>query len=379
VMARLSSSSLLLAILLCFVLASFSAIPHVNASSTRYVFIRFDDGYQDQYVSARPVLNYYGYKASYFGIASCLQNVTIPDKVSYTYECMSWQEIQNLYSKGNEIVDHGEYEADMNHLSSSAEYYQIVTSRQAFLDHGITRLPDYSLPEGSGFTNSSLLSYIYNAGFEHAWGAYPPYGISNYNTIGTVFYPFDWIDNDLSMSAFKADVSHASSTFAVGLEFHLVLTNAAQVGSSNPYSISLSLFKSMIAYLHNKGFTVVLATKLPNYNGGVSSGTVSISTSSVSLQPGQTTQTSITIYNTESQPVTLQSITNFDSSGYPNLVGWFTNGSPFPDTLASGSSLTVAITVQASSSTTAGSYQITGQINTNTSVAPTFSIPITVS
>lgn len=193
-------------------------VPHVSATSTRYVFIRFDDGYQTQFVNAIPVLQQYGYKASYLGIAANIDSANAtPGIIHSTYESVSWSEITTLRNKGYEIVDHGNYEADMNSLSSSQLSYEIATSRQDFLNHGFTNLPDFALPEGTGFTNQTVLSTIYNAGFKHAWGAYVPYGVSNHNTLKVQFYPEDWIDNYLSVSAFESQVSQASGTYVVGL------------------------------------------------------------------------------------------------------------------------------------------------------------------
>jgi len=363
----------------------FSAIAAAAAYSgaPRYVVIRFDDGYQDQFVNALPVLQEYDLPAAFMTITAAIQNGIIPNnKVSYDWEYMSWQEIQTLYKAGYEIADHSATEAEMNQQTQAGLYYQVVQSRQAMISHGITYIPDFCLPYGDGGDNNTVTSYIYNAGFLHAWNAYPPLqGILNYNTLTTTWYPIDYADNDLSLAQFQSFASQASSSNVVGFEFHRIEINSAWVNSTNPYSITLKQFKQDMSYLKSAGYTVVLPTSLPEYNATVSSGggALSVSTSEVSMSPGQTVQTTLTVTNTESNSVTLQSLTNFQSSGYPNVVAWMSDSAQLPATLASGVSYKISITVQASSSTQARTYYLTGQINANNSESPTFSVPVSVS
>jgi peptidoglycan/xylan/chitin deacetylase (PgdA/CDA1 family) len=258
----------LLIFILLSVLSLGFVIPHASASSTRYIILRFDDGLQEQWVDARPVLNSYGYKGSYFAITDFMGNYAPTKTLTSASEYMSWQELEALYSQGNEIVDHSATHPDMNHLNSSQLYTEVVGSRQAIIDHGMSNIPDFALPYGDAISNTTVSNYILSSRFKHWWGAYQgECGICNYNKVGSVFIPIDLADNDLSLSQFKSFASRASSTFVVGFEFHHIESKASNVNSSNPYAISLAQFKQDIAYIHNNGFTVIQATKLPNYNG----------------------------------------------------------------------------------------------------------------
>jgi peptidoglycan/xylan/chitin deacetylase (PgdA/CDA1 family) len=349
------------------------------SASKRYVIIRFDDGYQDAWVNARPVLASYGFKASYLIITDAATNNGISNAIPGTFSYMSWQEIKSLYSHGNEIVDHSATHPDMDYLSSSQLNSEVVGSRQTLLNHGISNVPDFALPYGDSVYNSTVINYIYSNGFIHAWGAYEGQcGICNYNTLGSVWIPIDWVNNDTSVGALKSYLSEASSSFVVGLEFHQVEAKASNVNSSNPYGISLADFKADMAYLHNKGFTVVLATSLPHYKSVSGPDLISISSSPLTIQPAQTLQTSITVKNGEPSSVVLESLTNFLSSGSPSLTAWMTSSSELPSTLAAGSTYVVEITVQTSSSASAGTYYLTGQINCNNGQAPLFSITVYV-
>ncbi|MFZ0512342.1 MAG: polysaccharide deacetylase family protein [Candidatus Nitrosopolaris sp.] len=46
--------------------ANSSAIANVSAVHTRLAIINFDDGYKSQFTNAKPILDMYGFKASFF-------------------------------------------------------------------------------------------------------------------------------------------------------------------------------------------------------------------------------------------------------------------------------------------------------------------------
>lgn len=233
----------------------------------KYVMLRFDDSIQDQWVNALPILQNYSFPAAFFALTSALQNKTIPNTVQYTWETMSWKEMQCLYNEGYDIVDHGSAENIMTNMTLQQLQTQVVNSRQALINHGITYVPDFGLPSGAGFQNSTVISYILNAGFKHVWAAYPPgQGISNYTTLKTIWYPIDVVDNDTSLAQFRAFTSHANSSFVVGFEFHQIFADPAYANASQPYSMTLNQFKEDMAWLYNNGYTVILPTFLPNYN-----------------------------------------------------------------------------------------------------------------
>ena len=62
-------------------------------SSNKIVIITFGDGWKTQYTAAKPILDKYGFKASFF--VTC-NFVGLPAR-------MDWQEILALYHDGNDI------------------------------------------------------------------------------------------------------------------------------------------------------------------------------------------------------------------------------------------------------------------------------------
>ena len=82
------------------------------------------------------------------------------------------------------------------------------------------------------------------------------------------------------------------------------------------------------------------------------------------VQPGTTTNHSFTVTNTCAchNPLSITQLTNFLSSGYPDLTSWVVSGIP-SSVFLYGQSVTVTLAVQASSSLVIGStYQLTGTL-----------------
>src|SRR5918994_6985006 len=83
-----------------------SQSPLVNVNNTsdtlagnknnKFVVLTFDDGFKSQYTNAKPILDAYGYKAS-FGIVC--EDVGKADH-------MSWEEINELEEEGHDIGSH---------------------------------------------------------------------------------------------------------------------------------------------------------------------------------------------------------------------------------------------------------------------------------
>jgi peptidoglycan/xylan/chitin deacetylase (PgdA/CDA1 family) len=74
-----------------------------NNNTSKLVFLNFDDGFQSQYTYAKPILDKYGFKASFFVVCNYAGK---PDR-------MSWQEITTLHNEGYDIESHS-----MNHNQS---------------------------------------------------------------------------------------------------------------------------------------------------------------------------------------------------------------------------------------------------------------------
>jgi hypothetical protein len=125
-----------------------------NSTNNKLVMINFDDGYKSQLVYAKPILDKYGFKASFFIV--CGKVGTLPS-------WMSWQDIAQLKKDGMDIESHTMTHAHLNKLSTNALTYEIGGSKQCFASHGYnTTIFGYPLNLGSdkpGVVNLVAQSY----------------------------------------------------------------------------------------------------------------------------------------------------------------------------------------------------------------------------
>ena len=234
-----------------------------SSGGKKYVMLRFDDSLQDQWVNVLPILEKYGFKATFVTVAGSLTDNGISSNLTGPWENLSWQEIEWLYANGFQIVDHSMTHPDLTRQSLSGLNFQVVQSKLLFLEHGINYINefDFALPYGSGWDNQTLLNYIYGAGFTHVYTAWDVPGILNYSVIQTTWVPIDAADNDLSLSQFITFAGTASGTSAVGFMFHHVDDHVSGTG----YYVNVTSFANDMAYLNASGFTVIVPLQLPGY------------------------------------------------------------------------------------------------------------------
>ncbi|MGI0090512.1 MAG: LysM peptidoglycan-binding domain-containing protein [Nitrososphaerales archaeon] len=230
----------------------------------KYVVLRFDDSFQDQWINALPVLQQYHFKAVFLAITGAITNQGQGYSFGDGWVNLSWQEFQWLYDNGYEISDHSMTHADLTTLSCSGLYSEVYLSRQMLFNNGITYVPSFSLPYGSGVDNSTAMNYIYASGFSHVYpdGQDHNSAITNYNfdTIHTQWYEIDAANNE-SLSYFNSVVNQASGSNVIGIFMHHVDDHVA----GTTYYVNVTNFQQDMAYLANNGFTVILPSELPEY------------------------------------------------------------------------------------------------------------------
>jgi peptidoglycan/xylan/chitin deacetylase (PgdA/CDA1 family) len=136
-------------------------------ATTKLAIITFDDGYKSQFTSAKPILDHYGYTASFFIVcnfvgktAEEMNSSSIVNFVGKGVEQMSWQDIMTLYKNGHQIGAH-----TMNHLrnltsmSNSELNYEIGQSKHCLVDHRIFTTT-FAYPYENGKDNSTIVEKI---------------------------------------------------------------------------------------------------------------------------------------------------------------------------------------------------------------------------
>ena len=129
------------------------------SSNNKVVMINFDDGYKSQIRYAKPILDKYGFKASFFIV--CGKVATQPD-------WLNWQDIASLKKDGMDIESHTMTHAHLNTLVKmpSQLSYEIEGSKQYLASHGYNATI-FGYPNNLGSNIPSVVNMVakyYNLG-----------------------------------------------------------------------------------------------------------------------------------------------------------------------------------------------------------------------
>jgi peptidoglycan/xylan/chitin deacetylase (PgdA/CDA1 family) len=107
-----------------------------SASAETVVTLEFGHEMEHQYQVARPLLNKYGVHATFFVNSGF---------VGAGSDRMTWSQLQDLYSDGNEIAGHTVDHADPATLTPDQERHEVCDDRAALLAHGFAA-SDFGYP-----------------------------------------------------------------------------------------------------------------------------------------------------------------------------------------------------------------------------------------
>jgi hypothetical protein len=139
---------------LCIQQFGFNEIHAQSASETlpgdKAVILNFDDGRKSQYTQAKPILDKYGFKATFYAVCNYLDN-----KKGY----MSWKDIQTLYKEGHDIGSHSMNHAHLEKLSKKGVSFEVAQSKKCFEDHGINAT-SFAYPFNEGSSDKNVINII---------------------------------------------------------------------------------------------------------------------------------------------------------------------------------------------------------------------------
>jgi peptidoglycan/xylan/chitin deacetylase (PgdA/CDA1 family) len=126
-----------------------------NNNSSKVIILAFDDSPKSQFTLAKPLLDKYGLKGTFFTVC------TYVDKGSNGTDKgrMSWQDIKTLQSQGHEIESHTMTHGDLNLKSDQNLTYEIGGSKQCLADHGINSTI-FAYPASTGSKNATVINTV---------------------------------------------------------------------------------------------------------------------------------------------------------------------------------------------------------------------------
>ncbi|MFA5066394.1 MAG: polysaccharide deacetylase family protein, partial [Dehalococcoidia bacterium] len=215
----------------------------------KLVCITFDDGWQNQYDNALPVLQQHGFKATF-----AMVTTWIGDEGG---DCMTYPELHTLADQGMDIASHTRTHAHLPKVDAAKLQNEVAVSKTELENEGFTiRMLVYPYYE----YNDTVVTAVKNAGYICARsGALDhPYDPTD-TTDPNARYYIDAIEiNTQNLNTFKGIVDQATDHSVICLNYHSVSNDAGEPTPRTP----VANFGEQMQYLKDNGFTVVLLPDL---------------------------------------------------------------------------------------------------------------------
>jgi hypothetical protein len=124
-----------------------------NSTSNKVIILTFGNEPKSQYTYAKPILDNYGFKASFFVVCDWVST----DKDDNSH--MTWQDIETLHKEGHDIEAKSLNHKDLTKLSASELDFEVGESKKCLDDHNINATV-FGTPYGKGGDNSTVIDTI---------------------------------------------------------------------------------------------------------------------------------------------------------------------------------------------------------------------------
>ena len=126
-----------------------------GSNSSKIIILAFDDSPKSQFTLAKPILDKYGYKGSFFTVCNFVNNGIN----RFGNESMSWQNIKTLQQQGHDIESHTMTHTALHNRSQQDLIYEIGGSKQCLFDHGINSTI-FAYPASTGSENATIINIV---------------------------------------------------------------------------------------------------------------------------------------------------------------------------------------------------------------------------
>jgi hypothetical protein len=121
-------------------------------SNNKVVILTFGNAPKSQYTEAKPILDKYGFKASFFVVCNWINS----DKDN---SHMTWQDIETLHNDGHDIGAKSLNHKDLTTLSASELDFEVGQSKKCLADQNIDARV-FGTPYGAGWDNPTVIDTI---------------------------------------------------------------------------------------------------------------------------------------------------------------------------------------------------------------------------
>jgi peptidoglycan/xylan/chitin deacetylase (PgdA/CDA1 family) len=229
----------------------------------KVVILTFDDGYESQYSNAKPILDKYGFKATFYIVCNY---------VGSGDDRMTWEEIKSLQQEGHDIASHTMNHDDLSKLTPQEAEYEVAQSKQCLLEQGINP-KSFAYPFNGGSDEPSIISSVASH-YDLARTATDPLAFLNCsdNCDTSKYSIVGWShDSEKKNNAYNDQQMLERFVEVVNsqIEYNTNGVNAVPIliwhkidNSNEEYSTSTNLFDAELKYLHDNGFTVLTMADL---------------------------------------------------------------------------------------------------------------------
>jgi peptidoglycan/xylan/chitin deacetylase (PgdA/CDA1 family) len=243
----------------------------------KVAILTFDDNWKSQFTNARPALDKYGFKATFFIIC----NYVGRDNSTR----MNWQDVLNLQKEGHDIESHTMNHKNLNKLSASKLDYEVGQSKTCLHNHGVVNSTIIATPYNEGWNNATVTNSIAkyydiarsgNADIMflrcNRWVS-SQQDCRTYFSNGTLTYANRYSIRAWSHNFYDNLYSHNQTS--IFNKFIQVVNKQARYNvegsvdaipiieyhnidnQNTPYTTSIGLFTAEMKYLHDNGFTIL--------------------------------------------------------------------------------------------------------------------------
>ena len=269
-------------------LISFDTVLGESSVDRKYVILTFDDGYKSQYSNAKPILDKYDFKATFYVVCNYIENGK---------NHMTWDQIESLHKDGQDIGSHTMNHDDLSKMSDKEIEFEVGKSKECLLDHGINPL-SFAYPFISGNEDENVVNIVARY-YEYARAGNDPIMFLHCNRIADNQVSSKQIDchtfsddgtlnpvNRYSIIGWNHDSEkeeHSYSDSQMLDRFIEVVESQTKyrgndgtpngipiiiwhkIEDGNNHATSSELFNAELKYLNDNGFTVLTMADL-NYN-----------------------------------------------------------------------------------------------------------------
>jgi peptidoglycan/xylan/chitin deacetylase (PgdA/CDA1 family) len=127
-----------------------------SSSNNKVVILTFGNGPKSQYTYAKPILDKYGFKASFFVVCNWIESDSDSDQDN---SHMTWQDIETLHNEGHDIGAKSLNHKDLTTLSASKLDFEVGQSKKCLADHNIDARV-FGTPYGAGWDDPTVIDTI---------------------------------------------------------------------------------------------------------------------------------------------------------------------------------------------------------------------------